>query len=130
MSQETVEIVRALVARWEEGDYSSTSWADPGVEFVVQVPGSGTWQGVEAMRDSWVDFLRVWEEFEAVVQEVVEAGDQVLALVEFGGRGHESGVPITDLRGAALFTSEASKGVRLTFLTNPDKVRAAAGLRE
>jgi hypothetical protein len=30
-----LDLVRSLCVAWEEGDYSSTEWADPEIEFVV-----------------------------------------------------------------------------------------------
>ncbi len=130
MSQENVEIVRALFARWREGDYSTTDWADPDIAFVINAPGSGTSQGVDAMGESWRSFLRAWDEFQGVPQEVIEAGNQVLVLNEFSGRGSASGVPIEGMRGAALFTFEAGRVVRLALFNDWDEAREAAGLRE
>jgi ketosteroid isomerase-like protein len=130
MSQENVEIVRALFARWNEGDYSSTDWADPDIAFVMKTPGGGTSQGVEAMRDSWRNFLRAWEEFQGMPQKVIETGNQVLVLNEFGGRGSASGVPIRGMRGAALFTFEAGRVVRLALFTDWEEALEAAGMRE
>ncbi len=130
MSQENVEIVRTLFARWNEGDYSDTDWAAPDIAFVMKTPGGGTSQGVEAMSESWRNFLRAWEEFQGVPQEVIEAGNQVLVLNEFGGRGSASGVPIKGMRGAALFTFERGRVVRLALFTDWDEALEAAGLRE
>jgi ketosteroid isomerase-like protein len=130
MSQENVEIVRALFARWNEGDYSRTDWAAPDIAFVINAPGGGTSQGVEAMGESWGNFLRAWEEFQGVPQEVIEAGNQVLVLNEFGGRGSASGVPIAGMRGAALFTFEAGRVVRLALFTDWAEALEAAGLSE
>jgi ketosteroid isomerase-like protein len=130
MSQENLEIVRALFARWNEGDYSSTDWAAPDIAFVINVPGSGTSQGVEAMGKSWGNYLEAWKEFRGVPQKIIEAGNQVLVLNEFGGRGSASGVPITGMRGAALFTFEAGRVVRLALFGDWDEALEAAGLRE
>jgi ketosteroid isomerase-like protein len=130
MSQENVEMVKLLFARWNEGDYSSTEWADPDIAFVMKTPGGGTSHGVEAMAESWGDFLRAWERFQGVPQRVIDAGSQVLALNEFGGRGSVSGVPIKGMRGAALFTFEAGKVVRLVLFTDWDEALEAAGLSE
>ena len=44
MSQENVELMRSILAGWERGDYDSTEWADPEIEYVVAdgpEPGNG-----------------------------------------------------------------------------------------
>jgi ketosteroid isomerase-like protein len=130
MSQENVEVVRTLFEQWREGDYSATDWADPGIEFVMRTPGGGTSQGLEAMQESWRDFLRAWQEFRGVPKEIIDAGDQVLVLNEFGGRGRESGVSIRGMRGAALFRFEDTKVVRLALFSDWDDALEAAGLLE
>jgi len=130
MSEENVEIVRRLFRRWEQGDYASAEWADPEIEFVINTPGSGTARGIEAMRDSWREFLRAWDGFHGISQKVIDAGDQVLVLNEFGGRGHGSGVPISGMRGAALFTFDGSRVVRLALFPDWDQALEAAGLSE
>ncbi len=50
MSQENVEIVRSIYAAWERGDYSSTEWAHPEIEWgsppMGRRPGQGQgWPG-------------------------------------------------------------------------------------
>ena len=130
MSQENVERVQAIFASWENGEYSNTDWADPEIEFIMETPGGGTSRGLQAMGDTWRDFLRAWEEFHVQVREVIDAGDQVLVLHDFGGRGHESGVPISGMRGAALFTLKAGRVQRLALYTEWDAALEAAGLRE
>ena len=130
MSQENVEIVRALFARWNEGDYSSTDWADPDITFVMRTPEGGTSHGVDAMAESWRVFLGAWERFQGVPQKIIQVGNQVVVLNEFGGRGSASGVPIEGMRGAALFTFERDRVVRLVLFTDWDEALQAAGLRE
>jgi ketosteroid isomerase-like protein len=130
MSEENVEIVRGIYKRWQQGDYSRADWADPDIEFVTEIPDRGPSRGLEAMGRSWRDFLRAWQDFRAVAEEIIEAGDEVLVLHEFRGRGRESGLPIKGMRGAALFTFEGPRVVRLALFTDRDVALEAAGLRE
>jgi ketosteroid isomerase-like protein len=132
MSEENVEVVRAVYERWLQGDYSTAEWADSDLEFFLETPGGGgTWRGREAMASSWRDFLHAWQDFRVgAVKEIIDVGDKVLVLHEFGGSGRESGLPIKGMRGAALFTFEGPKVVRLALFTDWDVALEAAGLSE
>ena len=125
-----MEIVRDLFERWNRGDYTKIEWADPDIEFVMQTPGGGSWRGIDEMRTAWLDFLKVWQGFSGEPEEIIDVGDQVLALNRFGGRGRESGVPIRDMQGAALFRFEGDRVVRLVLFGNQGEAREAAGLSE
>src|SRR3954453_12826567 len=128
MSQANVQIVRTLLRAWERGDFSSSEWADPDIEFVAQgltdglLPGArhgeGTLRGVEAMQRSWREFLSAWDDFKAEPEEIIDAGEQVLVLARLGGRGSGSGAPAEGLRGACLFTLREGKVVRLALYTD------------
>jgi ketosteroid isomerase-like protein len=130
MSEENVEVVRTIYQRWQQGDYSTVDWADPDLEFVIQGPEGGRGRGLEALRSSWQDFLRAWQDFRVEAEDIIDVGDKVLVLHEFGGFGHESGLPLTGMRGATLFTFEGPRVVRLDLFTDRDAAVEAAGLEE
>jgi ketosteroid isomerase-like protein len=129
MSQENVEVVRSIYRAVERGDYSSSEWADPDIEFVAPHEERPL-RGVEAMQRSWRDFLSAWKDFKAEPEEIIDAGEQVLVLEKVGGRGHGSGAPAEGLRSASLFTLREGRVVRLVQYTNRAEAFEAAGLGE
>src|SRR5688572_26567845 len=100
MSQENVEIVRAVYERWSEGDFrASVDVFDPHVLLVVpsgfgpDSPDGATVLGVEAIaaytRES---LLETWADLTMEADEIVTAGECVLASVRVRGVGRTSGV--------------------------------------
>lgn len=48
-----MELVRAICARRERGDYGSADWAEPEIEYVLaDGPTPGTWRGLDEMGQS------------------------------------------------------------------------------
>jgi len=131
MSEENVETARRIYRDWEQGDFSSVDWADPDIEFML---GSGAdeavHRGTEAIGQAWAEWLRAWDEFRVDAQEFVDLGDDVLVMVEFGGRAKKSGVPIERMLGGNLLSFRNGKVVRLVTFTDRNDALEAAGLRE
>ena len=99
-----MEIVRSIVAGWERGDYSSTEWAHPEIEFVItDGPAPGSWIGLAGMAEGWRGFLGAWDEFRGEdVEEYRELdGDRVLMLHSWSGRGKASGLELANMRAKA-----------------------------
>jgi ketosteroid isomerase-like protein len=66
MSSANVDLVRAIYAVWERGDYRSTEWADPEIEFaMVGGPEPAAATGVTGMAQAWRKWLGAWDEFGA-----------------------------------------------------------------
>jgi hypothetical protein len=109
MSQENVELVQSLYAAWEHGDFGSTRWAHPQIEFVIaDGPTPGSWTGVAGMAEGYRGFLGAWEESHVAADEYRELDDdRVLAFTHYTGRGKQSGLEVgCARRGLAFFTSE------------------------
>ncbi len=82
MPQENVELVRSIHAAWERGDYRSTVWAHPEIEYVIaDGPTPGSWTGMAGLAQAWRPFLDAWENYRFEVEEYRELdGERVLAL--------------------------------------------------
>ena len=103
MSQENVEIVRAVYERWGEGDFrASLDLLDPHVVLVLghefgPDTGTGTYYGIEAVAAYTRSMLEPWTQFTQEAEEIVPAGDTVLVGVRQRSVGSTSGAP-TELR--------------------------------
>jgi ketosteroid isomerase-like protein len=127
-----LDLVRSTYAAWERGDYSSTDWAHPEIEFVmIGGPESSSSTGVAGMARAWRNWLGAWEEFRAEAEEYRELDQQrVLVLVQNTGSGKASGLEIGDTRtmGAALFNIRDRKVTRLVIYWNRTRAFADLGL--
>jgi ketosteroid isomerase-like protein len=124
--------VRSIYAEWGRGDYSSTYWADPEIEYVhADGPAPGSWKGLAEMAEGWRGFLSVWEDVRADAEEYRELdSERVLVLFLMGGRGKTSGLETAQLRtrGANLFHVRGGKVTRLVLYFDRERALAELGL--
>ncbi len=92
-------------------------------------PGVGVYHGLEGVRSWNRDWLGAFGGFSAEVEEWIDAGDQVIAMVRWHGRGKLSGVPARMLR-AHVWTVRDGKLLRLRIYDNRADALKAAGLSE
>jgi len=126
-------MVRRAIEAFNRGDLEAVVVDfDPDIEYTTsgRFPDAhGTWHGPE----EYVRFLRTfWSEFDdprAEVEELVDAGDQVLACQTINGRGKKSGaevsVPLFQLWTIRDGAVVGGRG----FMTRAE-AREAAGLAE
>jgi ketosteroid isomerase-like protein len=113
MLEENVESIRRAYERWNRRDFGWATLAAPGFEYEAGgAPGlSGRFRGLEG----FIGFLeQFWEEFdEAHVEpeELIDAGDSVLAVITFRGRGKQSGVEV-NMEVFQLWTFRDGKVIR------------------
>jgi ketosteroid isomerase-like protein len=134
MSQENVEIVRAIYAAWERGNYTSAEWAHPEIEFAfADGPAPGRWTGLAGMAEAMRDWLGSWEEFRQVADEYRELDDErLLVLLHWDGRGKTSGLELGEMRakGASLFHIRDGKVTRLIAYLDRERALADLGLSD
>jgi ketosteroid isomerase-like protein len=125
-------LVRSIYANWERGDYSSTDWADPDIEWVMaDGPNPGTWIGLAGMAEGWRGWVSAWEEFRVGAEEFLELDKERILVLTYGsGRGKTSGVELGHVRskGAALFRIRDGKVARLVFYWKRELAFADLGL--
>jgi ketosteroid isomerase-like protein len=130
MSQENVEIVRQMLAAWVSGDRDAARTAyDENVVWVVPVIDASVSHGVPEMEQAVEAWRRSCDDYAFEIQELMEGGDHVIAVIRQFGRGKESGTEV-DLTSALLFTLLASKIVRMEAFETREQALEAAGLSE
>jgi ketosteroid isomerase-like protein len=127
-----LELVRSICAAWERGDWSSTEWAHPEIEFVIaDGPNAGSWTGLAGMAKASRDLLSSWEQVRLKVEEYREVDDErVLVLNHFGGHGKTSGLELEQMgaRAAYLFHLKDGRVSRVVYYTEREGAFAELGL--
>jgi hypothetical protein len=60
---ENLELVHAILADWERGNFRSVDWADAHIEYAIaDDPGAKIGRGIPAMTRTWREFLSAWED--------------------------------------------------------------------
>ena len=132
MASANVELVRSIYAAWERGDFSSTAWADPEIEYVVaDGPEPGSWTGIAAMTVVWRAFAAVLKDIRTEPDEYRELDDgRVLVFVRRRARAKTSGVEFEQIkaRGAGLFEIHGGKVTRIVHYWDRERALADLGL--
>lgn len=128
-----VDLVRSIFAAWDRGDFSSSEWAHPEIEYkLVGAPDvSGSWKGVAGMTQAARSWLSSWEDFRTEVEEYRELDDErVLVLSHWTGRGKTSGLELGQLRtrAATVFHVRDNKVTKIVGHYDRDQAFADLGL--
>jgi len=87
-----------------------------------------SYRGLEGFRQAVDDVAELWEGFHNEVEEVVEAGDDVVAaIVRASGRGRASGTPVERDTGAVIRLREGQI-VSTEYYVTPEAALEAAGI--
>jgi ketosteroid isomerase-like protein len=129
MSAGDVELLRQLYSEWERGDFSreilSREVVSQNRGFVDMDAGQHGLDEVLAVQRAW---LEQWERpFRVEADEFLEAGDLVVVLVRWFGRGKGSGAEV-ESEGAHVWEIRDGKAVRWDVYRDRSEALAAAGL--
>ena len=139
MSQENVEVMRAVYDRYREGDFrASADLLDPYVVLVLsrasdwgpETPESGMYIGSEGIAEyTRENLIKPWSHFTMEAEEIVKAGDSVLVHVHQRGVGRTSGVP-SELHYFTLWSFRGPRIIRIESFRDRGAALEAVGLSE
>jgi len=114
VSEENVEVVRAVLAAWNRNEPESVlSLLDSEIVFDAtrRAVNPKTYVGTEGMRLMLADRDEVWAEFRTEPGEFVDAGDRVAVIGRWVGKGKGSGIEV-QAPTAHVFTVHEGRVVR------------------
>jgi ketosteroid isomerase-like protein len=131
VSQENVELARAIHEAWARGDFGARtellaeefSW-DQHADAVE----AGSRRGVE-VGQSLRRIFEVYENYRITAEEFIDAGDHVVVMGRATGTAKTSRMEL-DQRFAFLWTVQRGLLTRLQVFTDPKEALEAAGLSE
>jgi ketosteroid isomerase-like protein len=131
MSSSNAELARGLYEAWNRGDLDAMlAHADPQVEWrphLAEVSGKAV-RGHDEVVALFADLMESWETFQVEVEELFEAGDQIVTFVHVRVRGRGSGVEV-NTKPAHHIVFRDGVVVRLTTYLDRAEALAAAGIQ-
>jgi len=97
MSQENVEVVRAMIDAFNRRNFEASAAffaEDASWRGGPAAPGGGVYYGSDEIARGFGRSLGAWEEFQVETEEVIDAGDHVVLCVRMRGKGRESGLSV------------------------------------
>jgi ketosteroid isomerase-like protein len=136
MSRENVEVVRSIydaVARRDDVTpfelYAEDTVWDPSHARAGGLGPKPVYHGHDGVREHWRDGLSVFGDINIELRELVDAADQVLAVVGEHHVGRSSGAPVEALH-YAVWTLADGKVTRMRIFDDRREALEAAGLWE
>jgi ketosteroid isomerase-like protein len=130
MSEENVEVMRAVLDQYADGDFSAIEALGDDFEFVsgAEVPEAGTYRGEEARR--WLrGWVATFEGMTIEATEIFDAGDKVFLGTTARGRPAGSAASVEE-RWWMVSTFRRREVVRVEMFPERAQALEAAGLSE
>ena len=133
MSEENVEVVRRAYSEFlETGTFAREIAAS---DFVWDMshydgwPEQQVYQGVEAAERFMQEWTSAWVDWELQIDELLDAGDKVVALVRQRGRSKLTGISV-EVSLAKIWTLLDGKNSRMDMYSDVGDALAAVGLEK
>jgi ketosteroid isomerase-like protein len=129
MSQENVEIVKAVYRGWNErGVDGMQTFLHDDLEYLPAEEGEII-HGRDPLRRYWEAFLEAWDEFDMRPTEFLDSGDRVFNGVAINGRGRGSGVEVA-MEFWQVWLIRGDRAARCEEYLNRGEALEAVGLSE
>jgi ketosteroid isomerase-like protein len=144
MSRENVELVKALcpqpdtdIAALFRDDQAYARFREAfaprltdDFQSVMVWPGqTQTDEGLKGARQNWLDWLEPWATYRTTIDDVIDAGEQVVVLLRDYGRRQDMDAEV-EIIGAAIWTIRDGKVARIEHHAHRAEAFEAAGLSE
>jgi ketosteroid isomerase-like protein len=133
MSEQNVNVVRAVFEAHQRQDGEAVSRLyDPDIDWEDVSGLWGDWgkrRGVEDVRDAWRSWFQAFERVDFELEDVLEAGDEVIGSYRVSGRGRESGL-VVDQRFHLVWTVRGGRVVRVRAYADKAEALEASGPQE
>jgi ketosteroid isomerase-like protein len=131
MSEENVEVIRKMYDGFARaGPEGMLEFMDPEVDHraIEGAPDDiGVFSGYDAMRRYYGQWVAMFDDLRAGVEELIDAGDQVVAMLHVTARMKDSEAPI-DMRLGVVWTLRDGKAVSGREYARRQEALEAAGL--
>jgi ketosteroid isomerase-like protein len=130
MSRENVEVIRSIYDDWLAGATALDKF-DPGIAMIESdtIPGAPSAHGIDAVRHYMDSFADYWAEVRIEPEEFIDAGERVVVMARFVGRGKKSGVEVARTW-AYVWTVRAGRALRMEAYADRAEALRAARLAE
>jgi ketosteroid isomerase-like protein len=136
MSQENLEIVRRAFEATNRGQGPAVllEFYDADVELdargtdLGQLVGGDVYRGHEGVRHFFRRYYEAWEHVDYEIEELLDAGEHVVAVVNNRCRGRGSGITL-EWQAPSMWTIRGGKIIRLVFFMSRDEPSPARTAR-
>ena len=90
-------------------------------------PERPTYPGVEGAMEFIGDWVGMWDDWEATIEEVHDLGESVVVVAHQRGCAEATGVPL-EMRYGQVWTFRGDRVIRTETYADPAEAKAAAGL--
>ena len=126
MASANLDLARSIYSSWKRGDFTSTAWADPEIEYViVDGPAPGNWKGLTALEEAGLGVLSAWTDLRVEAEACRELDkERVVVLTRLSGRGKTSDLELGQMRAKGLDLLHIRDGKVIRFVLYWDRARA------